>query len=63
MSTMVPEQSIEDLSPEEREALRDFIGVEVHCRRCGSHFGHIIAVDGTILHCVNGAAFHFTAAA
>ena len=63
MSTMVPEQSIEDLSPEEREALRDFIGVEVHCRRCGSHFGHIISVAGTILHCVNGAAFQFTAAA
>ncbi len=29
---------------------------EVHCRRCGSHLGHHIPVDGTWLHCINGTS-------
>jgi len=33
--------------------------IEVHCRRCGSHFGHILIVDGELLHCVNGTSFAF----
>jgi len=28
--------------------------VEVHCRRCGSHLGHIISLDDRITHCING---------
>jgi len=33
--------------------------IEVHCRRCGSHMGHVVLVEGTILHCINGASLTF----
>jgi peptide-methionine (R)-S-oxide reductase len=32
---------------------------EVHCRRCGSHMGHILLVEGQILHCINGSSLDF----
>ena len=48
-----------DLTPEEVQALDDLAGVEIHCRRCGSHFGHIVSIGNTVLHCVNGASFRF----
>ena len=28
--------------------------IEAHCRRCGSHMGHIVPIDNTIYHCING---------
>ena len=34
--------------------------IEAHCRRCGSHFGHILTVKGKTLHCINGSALKFT---
>ncbi len=34
--------------------------IEAHCRRCGSHLGHILKVEGKILHCINGASLNFT---
>jgi peptide-methionine (R)-S-oxide reductase len=37
--------------------------IEAHCRRCGSHLGHIVRIGGGILHCINGKALSFTAAA
>ena len=37
--------------------------IEVHCRRCGSHMGHILLVEGSVLHCINGSALTFTPAA
>lgn len=33
--------------------------IEVHCRRCGSHMGHILLVDAKLLHCINGASLVF----
>jgi peptide-methionine (R)-S-oxide reductase len=36
------------------------ITIETHCRRCGSHMGHILLVEGNILHCINGASLKFT---
>ena len=36
--------------------------MEVHCRRCGSHLGHIVAlpeVPGRPIHCINGFALEF----
>jgi len=43
----------------------DFFGdqkllmLEVHCRRCGSHLGHIVYISNEVLHCINGAALKF----
>ena len=36
--------------------------MEVHCRRCGSHLGHIVAlpdVPDRPIHCINGFALNF----
>lgn len=43
--------------------LEDLAAIEVHCRRCGSHMGHILLVDGALLHCINGASLTFHKAA
>ncbi|MEM7471908.1 MAG: peptide-methionine (R)-S-oxide reductase [Pseudomonadota bacterium] len=32
---------------------------EVHCRRCGSHLGHLLIVEGKMRHCINGASLTF----
>lgn len=37
--------------------------IEVHCRRCGSHMGHILRVDAEVVHCINGTSLVFHAAA
>ena len=39
-----------------------FSMIEAHCRRCGSHMGHILLVDGDLLHCINGTSLVFTPA-
>ena len=33
--------------------------IEAHCRRCGSHLGHIVYLAPFILHCINGTALNF----
>ena len=35
--------------------------IEAHCRRCGSHLGHILTVEGKTLHCINGTSLTFEA--
>ncbi|MEM7709322.1 MAG: peptide-methionine (R)-S-oxide reductase [Pseudomonadota bacterium] len=30
--------------------------MEGHCRCCGSHLGHLVAMGGRVLHCVNGTS-------
>lgn len=34
--------------------------IECHCRRCGSHLGHILHVRGDVLHCLNGTSLVFS---
>ncbi len=45
------------------DAFATLTGIEVHCRRCGSHMGHIVQVEATLLHCINGASLSFSPAA
>ncbi|SHE31289.1 peptide-methionine (R)-S-oxide reductase [Litoreibacter ascidiaceicola] len=33
--------------------------IETHCRRCGSHLGHLLIVEGIQTHCINGASLVF----
>ncbi len=33
--------------------------IEVHCRRCGSHLGHLLNVEKKLVHCINGVALKF----
>lgn len=33
--------------------------IEAHCRRCGSHLGHILTVERVLVHCINGSALKF----
>lgn len=51
----------EALNDAERATLDELTAIEVHCRRCGSHFGHILYVDDQLVHCVNGGCFDFEA--
>ncbi|QBY02322.1 peptide-methionine (R)-S-oxide reductase [Rhodophyticola sp. CCM32] len=62
-----PQPSEEEASMDETEVIispmpgadgaRAF--VEAHCRRCGSHLGHMVAIEGRLLHCINGASLDF----
>ncbi len=33
--------------------------IEAHCRRCGSHLGHILVTEGKLVHCINGTSLTF----
>jgi len=33
--------------------------IEAHCRRCGSHLGHILKVGDRVLHCIDGTSLRF----
>ena len=48
-----------NLSPEEQDVLDSFLAIEVHCRRCASHLGHLLWVDRKLLYCVNGTSLTF----
>ena len=55
---LIPDDAVE-VTLAERMQLDDKAAIEVHCRRCGSHVGHIFIVDGALLHCSNGSAMEF----
>ncbi|PQO23465.1 hypothetical protein C2I36_07935 [Rhodobacteraceae bacterium WD3A24] len=48
-----------DLTDQELRDLDTLAGVEARCRRCGSHLGHLISHNSSVLYCVNGAALEF----
>jgi len=31
----------------------------INCRRCGSHLGHMVIIEGEIINCINGRALKF----
>ncbi|MEM9795978.1 MAG: peptide-methionine (R)-S-oxide reductase [Pseudomonadota bacterium] len=62
MGPVVPDAIPEPdgLSEEELRQLDPLLLIEVHCRRCGSHMGHLVIAQGKLLHCINGSAMNFT---
>ena len=48
-----------DLSHSELNEIAGGFFIENHCRRCGSHHGHILPVGGRALHCINGVSLVF----
>lgn len=49
-----------DYHPDYAQTPRHFLTmIEAHCRRCGSHLGHILYVEDRLLHCINGTALDF----
>jgi len=59
MGPVVPDAIPEGLSDEELRALDPLLLIEAHCRRCGSHLGHVLIVQGKLLHCINGTSLVF----
>lgn len=51
-----------NLTVQELRDLDTLAGVEAKCRRCGSHLGHLISFNTSVLYCVNGAALAFVPA-
>ncbi|MGR3511493.1 MAG: peptide-methionine (R)-S-oxide reductase [Paracoccaceae bacterium] len=41
--------------------VRSVVPMEVHCRRCASHLGHVVSINNDVLHCINGASLVFEA--
>lgn len=56
MGPVVPE----GVSEEDLRAIDNLLLIEVHCRRCASHLGHLVIAQGKLLHCINGLAMNFT---
>jgi len=62
-SEMADVMVTEDQSRSELNEQAASFFIETHCRRCGSHLGHILPVEGRALHCINGASLVFNEAA
>ena len=54
--------SIDDNPSYDTSAMSQDAMIEAHCRRCGSHLGHIVNVRDQLLHCINGASLRFAQA-
>ena len=55
---MLPGTPIAPNSIDEIKSAFD-INIEVHCRRCASHMGHVLLVENHVLHCINGTSHDF----
>lgn len=58
-SDMIDTMVSDDREHDELNGVAAQFFIENHCRRCGSHHGHILPVAGRALHCINGAALVF----
>ena len=62
-SHSAPRSVLTSIDGEPPEGMGDDDGpgamIEVHCRRCASHLGHIVVAEGTLVHCINGASLRF----
>lgn len=56
------EVDISNFSEEERALLDPLLSIEVHCRRCASHLGHLVYVQNKLVHCINGLSMNFAPA-
>lgn len=59
MGPVVPDVVPAGLSDEEIRAIDPLLLIEVHCRRCSCHLGHLLIVERRLLHCINGTALNF----
>ncbi|MEM7710877.1 MAG: peptide-methionine (R)-S-oxide reductase [Pseudomonadota bacterium] len=60
MGPVVPDATPAGLTDEEVREIDPLLLIEVHCRRCASHLGHLLIVERKLLHCINGTALNFT---
>lgn len=51
--------AIDGQVPQYGSMAEDAALIELHCRRCASHLGHLVIVSGGMKHCINGAALNF----
>ena len=51
-----------EMSDGEQEMGTAKVMSELHCRRCGSHLGHMVSIKNKPTHCINGSALVFTPA-
>ncbi|MEM7490702.1 MAG: peptide-methionine (R)-S-oxide reductase, partial [Pseudomonadota bacterium] len=59
MGPVVPDAVPAGLTDEEIRQIDPLLLIEVHCRRCASHLGHLLIVERKLLHCINGTALNF----
>ncbi|WP_298261474.1 peptide-methionine (R)-S-oxide reductase [uncultured Litoreibacter sp.] len=51
--------AIDGAVPEYGAMSEDAALIELHCRRCAGHLGHLVIIAGGMKHCINGASLDF----